>query len=64
MAKPQFVPAAQGAGLKLKRGEQLRVIDPEGGQTGDLVAFSQDGRQRHQNPAPVIRLSCARRWTS
>jgi uncharacterized protein len=49
MVKPQLVPAAQGAGLQLKRGEQLRVIDPEGGQTGDLVAFSQDGRQRLSN---------------
>jgi uncharacterized protein YcgI (DUF1989 family) len=45
----QLVPAAGGAGLRLKRGEQLRVIDPEGGQTGDLVAFSEDGRQRLSN---------------
>jgi uncharacterized protein YcgI (DUF1989 family) len=45
----QLVPAARGAGLRLKRGEQLRVIDPEGGQTGDLVAFSEDGRQRLSN---------------
>lgn len=29
--------------------EQLRVIDPEGGQSGDLLAFSQDGRQRLSN---------------
>jgi hypothetical protein len=27
MTKPQLIPAAQGAGLQLKRGEQLRVID-------------------------------------
>ncbi|MDB6086590.1 MAG: urea carboxylase-associated family protein [Gammaproteobacteria bacterium] len=45
----QLVPAAGGAGLRLKRGEQLRVIDPEGGQTGDLLAFSEDGRQRLSN---------------
>jgi uncharacterized protein len=49
MVKRQLVPAALGAGLRLKRGEQLRVIDPEGGQTGDLVAFSQDGQQRLSN---------------
>ena len=49
MNERQIVPAAQGAGLLLKRGEQLRVIDPEGGQTGDLVAFSRDGRQRLSN---------------
>jgi uncharacterized protein len=44
-----IVPAAGGAGLRLRRGEQLRVIDPEGGQSGDLVAFSSDGRQRLSN---------------
>jgi uncharacterized protein YcgI (DUF1989 family) len=49
MGKRQLVPAAHGAGLLLKRGEQLRVIDPEGGQSGDLLAFSQDGRQRLSN---------------
>lgn len=49
MINRQPVPAAGGAGLHLKRGEQLRVIDPEGGQSGDLVAFSQDGRQRLSN---------------
>lgn len=40
------VPAGGGAGLRLKLGECLRVIDIEGGQTGDLVAFSADGKQR------------------
>lgn len=49
MTKRQVVPAALGAGLRMTRGEQLRIIDPEGGQTGDLVAFSQDGRQRLSN---------------
>lgn len=49
MVKRQLVLAAHGAGLRLKRGEQLRIIDPEGGQTGDLVAFSPDGRQRLSN---------------
>jgi uncharacterized protein YcgI (DUF1989 family) len=46
MAERQIVPAGGGAGLRLQRGEQLRVIDIEGGQTGDLVAFSDDGKQR------------------
>jgi uncharacterized protein len=49
MVKEQLVPAAAGAGLRLKRGEHLRVIDPQGGQSGDLVAFSQDGRERLSN---------------
>lgn len=49
MVERQLVPAAGGAGLRLKRGEKLRVIDPEGGQSGDLLAFSEDGRQRISN---------------
>jgi uncharacterized protein len=49
MSERQIVPAGSSAGIRLKRGEQLRVIDPEGGQTGDLVAFSEDGLQRQSN---------------
>jgi uncharacterized protein YcgI (DUF1989 family) len=43
------IPAASGAALRLARGQRLRVIDPLGGQTGDLVAFSADGAQRQSN---------------
>jgi uncharacterized protein len=43
------IPAGAGTSLRLARGEQLRVIDLEGGQSGDLVAFSADGRQRLSN---------------
>jgi uncharacterized protein YcgI (DUF1989 family) len=49
MAGRQLVPAAGGAGLRLRRGQKLRIIDPEGGQTGDLVAYSDDGRDRLSN---------------
>ena len=49
MIERRSVPAAGGAGLRLKRGEQLRIIDLEGGQSGDLFAFSGDGRQRLSN---------------
>lgn len=49
MGNRQIIPASQGAGLLLKRGERLRIIDPEGGQSGDLIAFSQDGSQRLSN---------------
>ena len=45
----QLIPAAGGAGLRLARGEQLRIIDPQGGQSGDLIAFSQNGLQRLSN---------------
>ena len=45
----QLIPAGHGAAVRLKRGEQLRLIDPNGGQSGDLLAFSQDGHQRLSN---------------
>jgi uncharacterized protein len=46
MPEMLVVPAGGGKGLRLKRGEQLRIVDIEGGQTGDLVAISQDGAHR------------------
>ena len=49
MADHRLVPAAGGAAVRLRRGEQLRIIDPQGGQSGDLVAFSPDGRERLSN---------------
>jgi Domain of unknown function (DUF1989) len=49
MTQRQIVPAGGGAGLRLARGEHVRLIDIEGGQTGDLMAFSRDGRERLSN---------------
>ncbi|MBC8026986.1 MAG: urea carboxylase-associated family protein, partial [Steroidobacteraceae bacterium] len=46
MSERMHIPAAGKAALRLKRGDRLRVIDPEGGQSGDLIAFSLDGEQR------------------
>ncbi len=46
MAERQLIPAAGAVALRLNRGERLRIIDTEGGQTGDLVVFSLDGSQR------------------
>jgi uncharacterized protein YcgI (DUF1989 family) len=40
MVHLQLIAAGHGVGLRLKRGEQLRLIDPHGGQSGDLLAFS------------------------
>lgn len=45
----QLVAAGTGSAIRLQRGAHLRVIDPEGGQSGDLLATSQDGRQRLSN---------------
>ena len=49
MAEQRLIPAGSSIGLRLERGEQLRVIDPFGGQSGDLMAFSADGRERLSN---------------
>ena len=46
MTQQQIIPAASGVSLRLYKGEKLRIIDIEGGQSGDLVAFSSDGNQR------------------
>ena len=35
----QTIPAGHGAGLRLSRGQILRLVDPEGGHSGDLMAF-------------------------
>jgi len=53
MPQRQFIPAGTGLGLQLRRGQHLRVIDPEGGQSGDLVAFSQAGDERLSNGRSV-----------
>src|SRR5262249_8060510 len=49
MVTRHIIAPASGAGLKLAAGEHLRLIDIEGGQTGDLMAFSLDGRERLSN---------------
>jgi uncharacterized protein YcgI (DUF1989 family) len=49
MAEMQVVPAGGGLGMRLNRGQLLRIVDVEGGQTGDLVCFSADGKQRLSN---------------
>jgi uncharacterized protein YcgI (DUF1989 family) len=49
MTQRHIVPASGGSGVRIARGEHLRLIDIEGGQTGDLMAFSRDGRERLSN---------------
>jgi uncharacterized protein len=46
VARQGIVPAAGCVGVRLRTGERLRVIDTEGGQTGDVMAFAADGSQR------------------
>jgi uncharacterized protein YcgI (DUF1989 family) len=46
MTELRMVPAAGGVGLRLLKGARLRIVDIEGGQTGDLVAYSADGTER------------------
>ena len=49
MANPEVIPPGCGVGLRLRQGEQVRLIDPHGGQSGDLLAFSHDGTERLSN---------------
>ena len=49
MVTRHIVSPGGGAGIKLARGEHIRLIDIEGGQTGDLMALSADGRERLSN---------------
>ena len=49
MAEQRVIPAASGVALRLNRGQRLRIVDTEGGQSGDLVAFSADGSERLSN---------------
>lgn len=41
------VPAGAGRAVRVRRGEQVRVIDVEGGQVGDLFAFAADDTAEH-----------------
>jgi len=43
------VPAAGGIGCRLNQGDQLRVVNTHGGQTGDLMAYTSDGLDRLSN---------------
>jgi uncharacterized protein YcgI (DUF1989 family) len=46
MVEQRIIPAGGGAGVRLSRGQQLRIIDPQGGQSGDLLAYAADGSER------------------
>jgi uncharacterized protein len=41
------VPAGAGRAVWVRRGEQVRVIDVEGGQVGDVFAFAADDAREH-----------------
>jgi len=43
------IPAAGAVGLRLRGGQRLRIYDPHGGQSGDLMAYSADGEDRLSN---------------
>lgn len=46
MVERRTIPAGGGAGVRLRRGQLLRLIDPQGGQSGDLLAYAADGSER------------------
>lgn len=45
----RIIPAQTGIGFKIKSGQLLRVVDYEGGQVCDLMAYSLDGKDRLNN---------------
>lgn len=47
--KREIIAPASGTAFRLARGERVRIIDIEGGQSGDLIAFSPDGSERLSN---------------
>lgn len=49
MTDRRIIPPASGAAFRLTRGERVQIIDIEGGQSGDLIAFSPDGGERLSN---------------
>jgi uncharacterized protein YcgI (DUF1989 family) len=49
MTERHVIPAGEGRGLRLARGQVLRIVDVEGGQTGDLLAYAPDASQRLSN---------------
>lgn len=65
------IPPRSGTALTLRRGEVLKVIDPEGGQVSDMVAFmAEDAREGLSNGRTfdyeeTIRLTAGNRlWSS
>lgn len=46
MAELGAIPAGGGVGVRLRRGQRLRIVDPHGGQSGDLLAYAADGSER------------------
>ncbi|CAM4461963.1 hypothetical protein FHS16_003078 [Paenibacillus endophyticus] len=48
------IPANEGVGLRLERGQILRVTDVEGEQVADLVAFLADDRSERLDPGVTM----------
>jgi uncharacterized protein len=47
LQKVQRIPPQSGTGFSLKKGERLRVVDPEGEQVADLFCFAADDPRCH-----------------
>lgn len=45
------VPARHGEGFVLDAGQQIRIVDPEGGQVGDVFAFVKDRPDEYHSAA-------------
>src|SRR2546421_12648663 len=45
-----FIPGGHGAGFRVSRGQFLQIIDVEGQQVADFVAFAQQDRREWLSP--------------
>jgi len=49
-----LVPAAEGRGVYLKRGQLLDIVDVEGHQVGDIVAWLRDDPTEYMSPTHTV----------
>lgn len=49
-----FIPAREGRGVRLDVGDILEIVDVDGRQVADLVAYVQPGRDEYLSPAHTV----------
>lgn len=58
-----LVPAREGRGVRVPKGWVLDVVDPEGHQVGDLVAWCEDDPGEYLSPAHTVSCNASIRIT-
>jgi len=54
VAQEVFVPAKEGRGLYMKAGQLLDIVDVEGQQVGDLIAWRRDDPSEYMSPTHTV----------